>query len=128
MMCPDGSSSTSVLNRKKSVVLIGVLAVVVVIVALLVSGVFAGAKTAIVGKWESEDGTAMQFFKDGTLTSSSGLLPVSGHYSFLDNSHLRIEYDGLFGIGGPKIVGVQIHRRKMTLDFDSGAVELTKSR
>ena len=79
-----------------------------------------GAESQIVGKWQMVDSPEMwEFYSDGTLTSSGGLIPMGGNYSFIDNDRIRIEFGGLGALAGPQVFQVEIAGDRLTLVPDS---------
>lgn len=100
------------MNRltKKNVILLGL------IVCLLLAGCSPSGK--IVGKWQAEDGSTYEFFKDGAVTITTYGLSFSGDYEFLDKDRVMITMDGLLGFAGGQVY---------TVDYSGGQLLLSSS-
>lgn len=81
----------------------------------------------IVGNWLDDNGSSYTFYKDGTLTIGSGLLSTSGTYTFIDNNTVKIQLDGLLGIGGATVFEVEIHKGELLLSNGGQVITLRKS-
>lgn len=80
------------------------------------------AENALVGKWQDEEGYIMEFFKDGTVTFSGGYFTVTGNYKFTDDTHIRLDLQGLWGLFGPQVVEVRIAGNTLTMKDSTGIV------
>jgi hypothetical protein len=89
-----------------------------------------GSKSAIVGRWDMADSHEIwEFYSDGTLTSSGGLIPMGGNYEFISSDRIRIEFGGLGALTGPQVFRVEISGDRLTLvpEYDPSDVwEFTK--
>ena len=104
----------------------GVYAIIAILALLMFTG--CSSKSAIVGTWQDPSGGTMQFFSDGTFTSS-GIIATSGKYSLPDSSHLKFEYEGLLGIAGAQVYEFEIDGNKLVLTSSYGTkTELTKAK
>lgn len=86
------------MKKKRSIIYVGILAVVVIIVLI----VFVGSKSSIIGTWEDERGGLMSFYNDGSgeytyegsftyTTSENGILTI---YIDGDRESMTYEIDG----------------------------------
>lgn len=91
---------------------IGLFLLVLMLAMLLLVG--CSSKGAVVGKWQDQSGQTMTFLNDGTVTTG-GLLNVTGKYSFPDNSHIKIELEGLWSLAGPQVYEFRIDGGKLVL-------------
>lgn len=89
-----------------------------------------GPKSPIVGKWEQVNGIeTWEFFKDGTVSISGGLLPTVGNYKFIDGNRMRVEFGGLVALIGPQVFEVHISGDRLTLKSETlGTVEFARVR
>jgi hypothetical protein len=70
----------------------------------------------LVGKWQNEQtGEALEFFKDGTVVMSTMGMSITGSYSIMDETNLKITIAGMFGIGGPVIYEYSVSGNTLTL-------------
>ncbi|MBC8262559.1 MAG: hypothetical protein H8E47_00345 [Anaerolineales bacterium] len=97
------------------------------IVVLTVSAC-GGPQRAIVGKWQQAGGgETIEFYKDGTVTATSIGITVTGSYKFIDDSQIRLDLSGLWGLAGPQIFEVRISGNRLTLkDAYGNTTEYTK--
>lgn len=80
-----------------------------------------GAKRSLVGKWEEIGGKEkMEFRDDGAVTVSSGSMSVSGKYSLPDETHIKLELDGLMALAGPQIHAFAIADGVLSLTGEKG--------
>ena len=71
------------------------------VVALLVS---CSNKSSIVGRWQQDNGPyALEFFKDGTFGFGDNAMSFDGKYSFVDDTHMKMEFSGGFHTLGGQI-------------------------
>lgn len=105
---------------KKSVVL----SLVIICIVLLAS---CSVSKSIVGSWTDDAGSSFNFYKDGTLTIDSGLLSTSGTYTFIDNDTMKVQLDGLLGIGGATVYDVEISKGELRLNTAGQILILTKA-
>lgn len=85
------------------------------------------AKRSLVGKWEEIGGKEkMELLEGGTISVSSGSMSVSGKYSFPDDTHLKVEFEGLMALGGPQIQSFAISDGVLTLTDPKGKVSIYK--
>lgn len=85
------------------------------------------SKTDITGTWRDANGNLLQFYKDGTVTSSSAVVSLNGVYTFPDNKHIKIEIQGLLGLAGPQIYEYKFVNGKLILNDNLGnETEFTK--
>ena len=98
---------------------------ILVICLLLISACSPNQK--LIGKWQSvQSGETLEFFKDGTISITSFGIPMTGSYTILDSSSLRIDISGLFGIGGGQIVEFSVSGDTLTLTANGMSSEYTK--
>ena len=69
----------------------------------------------LVGKWEAEDGSSVTFSRDGTVIFEGGFLTIVGNYRVLDGHRLRVDLQGIWGLGGPAVYEYQISGDTLTL-------------
>lgn len=94
-----------------------------IVVGLLILGLVAGLSgcggSALLGKWKAanaQNGDTIEFFQDGTVLSTSMIgLQISGTYKIVDNTHLRIEMGGLFGLAGAQVYEYSIAGDQLTM-------------
>jgi hypothetical protein len=99
----------------------------ITIVLALALSACSSPKRAIVGQWEqSGGGETIEFFKDGTVVSTSFGVRSTGDYAWVDDSHIRINMTGLFGLGGSQVFLVNISSD--TLELAMSGVTYTYSR
>jgi len=85
--------------------------------------------STIIGKWrvESRFSETVEFRKDGTVISSRGTNTETGKYTFVDNNHLKIE----FNVGStertnvPLIVNCEVQVHGELIDITATTVGLT---
>lgn len=113
--------------RKTSRLQIVLLVSVILAILFGVSG--CKKQNAIIGKWKAEDGSFLEFFKDGTVEIQGGLIRAVGKYSFPDKGTLRLDLEGLWGIVGPTLYDYKISGKTLTLiDQFGSTVQLTKAK
>lgn len=110
------------MNRlsKKSIVILGL------IVSLLLAGCSSNGK--IIGKWEAEDGSSFEFFKDGTVTMTSYGISFTGTYEFVDTDRVKITMDGLLGVAGGVIYDVEYSGGQLLLTSYGVTIPLDKAK
>jgi hypothetical protein len=119
------AESKNLLSDHPVVVIIGVVAAIIAIVAFITGAlslpdlIGKSLQRQIIGTWQASDGNTMTFYDDGTF-QTGGKLPVTGYYSFIDRNHIRIEAGGLFFFAGSMVYEVDISRNLMTLTQPSG--------
>jgi hypothetical protein len=69
-------------------------------------------ETQMLGKWQDGNGTTFEFFKDGTVQTVREGLPEVGTYSFVDQNHLKITYNG----GGGAVCVFSVSQNTLNLD------------
>lgn len=87
---------------------------VIVLCCLLLLVAACKVGPAIVGKWEGEDGSTMEFYKEGTVTMAGGLVPVTGGYTIVNNKTLRLDLGGLWGLVGPQMFEYRVSGKRLT--------------
>lgn len=90
------------------------------ILSLICLVLFAGCSTdqreAIIGKWDEIDGPEIiEFFDDGTVIVSNGVINFSGNYQFLDDNRIKIELGGIAALAGTLIGTVSFSDNVMTM-------------
>jgi len=95
-----------------------ILLVWVLVISMLVLSACSGTG-AIVGTWKDSLGQTMTFFKDGTVTTG-GLLAMTGTYTFPDNTHLKIEFQGLGALVGAQVYEYKVSGNTLTLSTSIG--------
>ncbi|NSW52546.1 MAG: hypothetical protein HPY85_08600 [Anaerolineae bacterium] len=96
-----------------------------IILSLLLSACSASSK--IVGSWVDADGVVYEFFKDGTVTIDSWGITISGTYEFIDKDTLKMNLDGLWGIGGATVFDVEFSGKQLLLTSTGQTVTLEKA-
>lgn len=115
--------------RQRSKDLVWIAVSIIALVSLVFLGTACKSAPKIVGTWEGENGSSLEFFKDGTFVAKGGLLPISGDYSVLDNQQLRMDMGGLWGIAGPQVLGYRVSGKTLTLTDSLGnSVEMTRTK
>jgi hypothetical protein len=115
------SHNKNFLSDHPVIVLIGVVAALVVIIAFATGAVSLpdlignSLERQIIGTWEDEDGYTMTFLKGGVFHLGGVGFPVSGNYSIVDSNHIQVEAGGFFALGGPRVFKVNISGNYMTL-------------
>lgn len=94
---------------------------VAMVVILVISAVSCSPRSALLGKWQTEDGSSMEFLRDGTVMVKA-LVTVAGTYTFIDNTRIKIEYQGLLGLAGPQVYEFKVQDGKLTLIDSNGIV------
>lgn len=94
---------------------------VAMVVILATSVVSCNPRSALLGKWQAEDGSSMEFLRDGTVMVKA-LVTVAGTYTFIDNTRIKIEYQGLLGLAGPQVYEFKVQDGKLTLIDSNGIV------
>jgi len=93
----------------------------VVMVVLVASAVSCSPRSALIGKWQAEDGSTMEFLRDGTVMTKA-MITITGKYSILDNMRIKVEYQGLLGLVGPQIFEIKVRGGQLTLTDSNGVV------
>ena len=102
---------------------------VITICSLLLLCVACKPGAAILGKWQAEDGSILEFFKEGTVTMAGGLIPVTGRYTIVNNKTLRLDLGGLWGLAGPQMFEYRVSGKYLTLvDSFGNTSELTRAK
>jgi hypothetical protein len=85
------------------------------------------SQTALIGKWLSPFGHTLEFASDGTVMMKNKLT-ITGSYSVVDSSHVKIDLLGLLaGSDGPAVFQYVINGDKLTLTGPKG-IGLTYTR
>ncbi|MHB1354991.1 MAG: hypothetical protein ACYCZF_03330 [Anaerolineae bacterium] len=99
---------------------------VAMVFILVTSVVSCSPRTALLGKWQAEDGSSIEFLRDGTVMVKT-LVTVAGKYSFIDDTRIKIEFEGLLGLAGPQIYTVRIDDGQLSMtDSNSIVTSYTK--
>jgi hypothetical protein len=78
------------MKKRKMAVRI-VLFLVILALAISISGCTKSPKNMILGKWVNDAGYSLEFLKDGTMTGSiMSVNPIPGSYSWVDKSTLEM--------------------------------------
>lgn len=77
--------------------------------------------SALLGKWQAEDGSTMEFLRDGTVMVKA-LVTIAGKYTLPDKTRIKIEFQGLLGLGGPQIYEFKVQDGQLTLIDSNGIV------
>jgi hypothetical protein len=80
----------------------------------------------IIGKWrvQSQFSETVEFREGGIIVSSRGTNTLSGKYRFVDNNHIKIEFDAVVDhTNTPLIVNCEIQIRGNLIDMTTGAIE-----
>ncbi len=90
---------------------------------LFFAGCSHSSSEQIVGRWsEVGTGAIAAFHEDGTVEVSTGQSEVSGKYSFITSSKLKLEVAGKGGAVGPRVYEVSFVGDKMTWKDVDGAI------
>jgi len=94
--------------------------VILILVVLLTVSACGGSRREIIGKWQEVDGRmTFEFFKEGTVVHvgylGSNPLTLTGSYKFIDDTHIRMDFEGIFG--GANVYEFHISGDRMTLDY-----------
>lgn len=100
-----------------------ILLVSLLIIVLLTA---CSASNRILGKWEDADGSIYEFFKDGTMAINSFGISISGTYEFIESDTMKLNMDGLWGIGGATIAKVKFSGREMIWTIDGQSISFDK--
>lgn len=93
----------------------------VVLVILLSSACSSSDENLILGEWYMSDGQgSVKFSSDGAVLWLLGKHAYSGQFEVLDDSKLRIEFDGLANLVGPNVFGYNLADDVLVLDYVSG--------
>ena len=96
---------------------IAVISVLIMGIILLSGCTGLKSENTIIGKWQEDDGSIIEFFEDGTMNLVYGTFSESVEYEFVDNNNIRVTTsDGTTGV-----IGVSISRDKLIMD-DRGSV------
>ena len=81
-------------------------------------------QTVILGRWHESGTTGLvAFHEDGSVEITDGQATVSGKYSFIGHSKLKVELSGK----GPRVYGLVLTDDKMAwTDIDGKKTELLK--
>ena len=69
--------------------------ILVVFISLVLILTACTPKNPLLGNWESENGDVFKFYKDGTLVVESAYINFSGTYEIIDDSSVKITFEGL---------------------------------
>jgi len=80
---------------------------------------FSGMK--ILGKWSNSQNDWIEFFSDNNFISKSFFdIELSGTYSIVDDTRIKLEYEGIVGFVGPQIYTYYIEDDSLTLTSSVG--------
>jgi len=86
-----------------------VIFITLLLATLLILVSCGGPEKAIIGSWQCDDGSTLQFLKDGTLIVDDGSgLTLSGTYSFQDKEHINVQLNGLLAFAGSQVLPVDV--------------------
>lgn len=98
---------------------------IVLLVSIFLTG--CSAESKIIGTWVDADGVNYEFFKDGTVTIESYGIVVSGNYEFIDGDTMKLNLDGLWGLGGASVFDVKISGKELALTTSGQTIYLEKA-
>lgn len=85
------------------------------------------SQASLVGKWEEIGGKEkMEFLEGGAISVTSGSMSASGKYSFPDDAHVKVEFEGFMALAGPQIQSFAISDGVLTLTDAKGKVSKYK--
>ena len=94
------------------------------LIALCMLGAIVGCskpEDQLIGKWRDiKDGSTAEFIKDGTVIVHQSGMTVTGRYSVLEKNRLKLEFEGLFGLGGPQISDFKFENNKLLTSNKTG--------
>ena len=99
----------------------------VIVVAVFATSMFVGCSKApekkIIGEWqENGESESVQFFADGAIAIRDGNETMAGSYTFLDESKLRVELDGMGALVGSMVIEYQFDGDTLKLTGPDGSV------
>jgi len=87
------------------------------------------AKASLVGKWKEINGDeVLEFFPDGTISTTRAKGNHVGKFSFPDPDHIKIELGGLAEVAGPLIGAYTLSSGRLTITIkdDKSIYERTR--
>lgn len=82
---------------------------------------------ALVGIWhEDSTGQTVQFFHGGTISIKGRLGAISGTYSVLDATHLKLELGGIGALAGPVVATYEISSSVLKVTTPDGRLSTYK--
>jgi len=102
----------------------------VILIALLLATLLilvscGGPEKAIIGNWQCDDGSKLQFLKGGTMVVDDGSgVTLVGAYSFPDKEHITVQLDGLLALAGSQVLSVDVSGN--TLIIEGGTCKKVK--
>ncbi len=102
--------------------------ILVFILFLSVALVGCSSSVNIEGSWVDYDNSVYTFYKDGTIIIESFGIKLSGEYEFIEKDTIKLELDGLWGIGGATIFEVEKSGNQLTLTSSGQSILLEKKR
>ena len=94
----------------------------IILIALLLATLLilvscGGPEKAIIGSWQCDDGSKLQFLKDGTMVVDDGSgLTFAGTYSFPDKEHITVQLDGLLALAGSRVLPVDVSGNTLIIE------------
>ncbi|MFQ5615179.1 MAG: hypothetical protein ACE5GO_01795 [Anaerolineales bacterium] len=116
--------------NKKQLLKLTLIALLTLLLPLTLTACKSSLEKNIAGAWKhAPSGETWEFFKDGTLSVSGGLMPMAGSYEVVDDNHVRLDFGGLGALAGPIVATASISGNRLTLDApDRGVLEFTRVR
>ncbi len=85
---------------------------------------------SILGKWVETDGREQEtdeYLKDGTfIVNSSTQGQMTGKYSFADETHMKLQFDGLMSVAGTFVLTVKLSGGELSITDPNGKVSTYK--
>lgn len=103
------------MHKHRKAQLLTRLLLVSLVLIMVISACGGGLKNDIVGVWRLSSDETWQFFRDGTVSVTNTLFPMSGTYKVVDDTHIQLEFRALAAFFGPQIVTVNIDGNQLQL-------------
>lgn len=101
--------------------------VLVVFISLVLFLTACTPKNPLLGNWESENGDLFKFYKDGTLVVESDYINFSGTYEIIDDSSVKITFEGLLSLAGSSVADYKVSGKTLTLTMSGENFVLSKT-
>jgi hypothetical protein len=89
------------------------------VIALLVPACMSSREDFMVGTWHEIDGTeVLQFLDDGEFIQQDSGGSIGGHYRFIDDRHIRVDFGGPAVYAPPRTYRVELTEDTLALTDD----------
>jgi hypothetical protein len=86
------------------------------VMALLATACMSSPEDVIVGTWHEIDGTeVLQFLDDGEVIQEDSGGSIGGHYRFIDDRHIRVDFGGPAVYAPPRTYRVELTENTLAL-------------